>query len=855
MNLNRTVMLALVVSVAAFTVACDDKESSKGAAATPSASAAPAAPSAQKETADKDKGADKDKADKEKTDKEAKERADKEKAENESFSAPFVTAYAVGEPAEGAIQLPEPPIDIVEVAGKPPSIHHVWLPGHWHYDFPLSASTSGREGIWLGQDAGYPAAGPDPERFEVVGRAPGADWFWAPGFWRWDGHNYDWGYGHWLKKREGYEWVHPFYEQINGKWESRGWGWEHKDKEWDKHHEGWDHHGGEVWAHPGYFKDREKYVKEHTPGGKGPREGGQAPRGRARASGRESTRRSSTSTRRAARRARRARRASTRSNCSSKRRKRTRSQGASVFVLWGMRWTRPTVRARLRAEPTPRTAFRRETFMRAHPSLRPNASLRFSSLLVAALAAGVVLAGAQPASAQEIEVEIEVVPPPVKVEVIPPAPSVRTTSGSTATTAGRAPPHYWVPGRYEVILGRAGPGPRARWAPVGRRWHFLPGALVPLEPAAAPFALTGARMRRVYFSTDRLRDGPGDVLPPGAELETSTPAPAHRLRDRRAGLRSARTSGGARLATTPRSTGTRSATRRRSRASWSFRSTGRGARTSTSTRRTSRDREAANHFAIVVASAIPFAIFAARSCSRACVAAPGRRGAPSWLALMAACGTCLVNYGGFFLGHMMAAMLFVAAYRLSPSTGSGGSCSAGFLGELRGPHRVHALAHAGHRLRLPPPRSPPLASLRPVRRWRRPRGDRDVRLQPRRDREVLGLPLLTRPGRLGADEDRVRHSPPRPERSLGARLRSVPWPRVLRADAAPVRPAHRAPLRRGTTAEEPRPLPDDGVRGAHLVLLQVGRRMVHRAASLSPPSSRSSRTKGPGRSRRSVAVA
>jgi hypothetical protein len=111
--------------------------------------------------------------------------------------------------------------------------------------------------------------------------------------------------------------------------------------------------------------------------------------------------------------------------------------------------------------------------MRTHAFLRRHASLRFSSVLVAALAAGVVLTGARVASAQEVEVEIEVVPPPVKVEVIPPAPSVHHfwIHGYYGWTGAA---HYWVPGRYEVLR----PGwawSEARWAPVGRRWHFYPG--------------------------------------------------------------------------------------------------------------------------------------------------------------------------------------------------------------------------------------------------------------------------------------------------------------------------------------------------------------------------------------------
>jgi hypothetical protein len=77
-----------------------------------------------------------------------------------------------------------------------------------------------------------------------------------------------------------------------------------------------------------------------------------------------------------------------------------------------------------------------------------------------------------------------------------------------------------------------------------------------------------------------------------------------------------------------------------------------------------RDHEAANHFGIVVCCAIPFAIFAALVFSRV----RRRARSPSaavWITLAATCGTCLLNYGGFFVGHMLAATFFIAAYALA----------------------------------------------------------------------------------------------------------------------------------------------------------------------------------------------
>jgi hypothetical protein len=258
MNLNRTVVLALVVGVGApLAIACDDKDKTPVAPADTSPAPNPSADQQKKEQEAKEK------AEKEKAEKEAKERADKEKAENEEFSAAFIVGLKFFEPIAGAIALPEAPVDVVEVPGAPPGNHFVWIPGHWWYDYPAREYVW-QQGMWVDK-VGYPPNAPEAELVEVVSLPPPGDgWFWAPGFWRWDGNKFDWGYGHWLRHRDGWEWVHPFYENIDGHWQSRGWGWEKAGPGWAKAHEGWDHHG-DIWAHKGYFNDREKFIKEHQP--------------------------------------------------------------------------------------------------------------------------------------------------------------------------------------------------------------------------------------------------------------------------------------------------------------------------------------------------------------------------------------------------------------------------------------------------------------------------------------------------------------------------------------------------------------------------------------------------------------
>ncbi len=53
--------------------------------------------------------------------------------------------------------------------------------------------------------AGSPKAAPDPE----PGPAPGRDYVWVSGAWRWDGVRYEWVAGHWQKKHADFERPYP----------------------------------------------------------------------------------------------------------------------------------------------------------------------------------------------------------------------------------------------------------------------------------------------------------------------------------------------------------------------------------------------------------------------------------------------------------------------------------------------------------------------------------------------------------------------------------------------------------------------------------------------------------------------
>jgi hypothetical protein len=55
---------------------------------------------------------------------------------------------------------------------------------------------------------------------------PRAGYVWAPGYWRWDGHQHVWADGRWMRERHGQHWVpehwgerHGHYHFEPGRWE------------------------------------------------------------------------------------------------------------------------------------------------------------------------------------------------------------------------------------------------------------------------------------------------------------------------------------------------------------------------------------------------------------------------------------------------------------------------------------------------------------------------------------------------------------------------------------------------------------------------------------------------------------
>ena len=74
----------------------------------------------------------------------------------------------------------------------------------------------------------YPPFAPPAARFEFRGVAPSARHFWAPGYYRWNGHEHVWVGARWELRRDGFEFVAPHWvnrfgrsEYIPGRWVRR----------------------------------------------------------------------------------------------------------------------------------------------------------------------------------------------------------------------------------------------------------------------------------------------------------------------------------------------------------------------------------------------------------------------------------------------------------------------------------------------------------------------------------------------------------------------------------------------------------------------------------------------------------
>lgn len=65
---------------------------------------------------------------------------------------------------------------------------------------------------------------PPPVRYEPV-PPPRSGWFWAPGYWDWNGRAHVWHRGRWLRQRPGYSYAQPAWREGPRGWELQRGGW------------------------------------------------------------------------------------------------------------------------------------------------------------------------------------------------------------------------------------------------------------------------------------------------------------------------------------------------------------------------------------------------------------------------------------------------------------------------------------------------------------------------------------------------------------------------------------------------------------------------------------------------------
>ncbi len=191
---------------------------------------------------------------------------------------PSATATAAATAAaDDTTPPPDPPADENEaaVSAKPPSPHHTWVAGYWHW---LNRKYTWHPGYWEDQQ-GFATSAPPAIIVEHPGLAPKGAFTWLPGYHHWDGKAWQWAPGHWAAHRAGFTYTHPTYVSDKGHWVRQGWGWEKEDAAFTKAHAApnWEKHG-EVWVHKtevtefvkrgekeGWYKKVETKVEEHKP--------------------------------------------------------------------------------------------------------------------------------------------------------------------------------------------------------------------------------------------------------------------------------------------------------------------------------------------------------------------------------------------------------------------------------------------------------------------------------------------------------------------------------------------------------------------------------------------------------------
>jgi WXXGXW repeat (2 copies) len=76
----------------------------------------------------------------------------------------------------------------------------------------------------------YYAPHPPPAPHEDRVVAPGPGYFWAPGYFRWDGREHVWTPGTWSQRHEGLDYVAPHWENVYSRYEYIPGRWFHEPK-------------------------------------------------------------------------------------------------------------------------------------------------------------------------------------------------------------------------------------------------------------------------------------------------------------------------------------------------------------------------------------------------------------------------------------------------------------------------------------------------------------------------------------------------------------------------------------------------------------------------------------------------
>jgi len=92
---------------------------------------------------------------------------------------------------------------------------------------PVSTEPAGSTGVEKDAVAFRYWAGhaPPAVRIEERGVAPGAGYFYRPGYYGWSGRDYNWYGGRWYPQRVGYEYASPSWHAVGGRWGYRPGRW------------------------------------------------------------------------------------------------------------------------------------------------------------------------------------------------------------------------------------------------------------------------------------------------------------------------------------------------------------------------------------------------------------------------------------------------------------------------------------------------------------------------------------------------------------------------------------------------------------------------------------------------------